>query len=79
MVDVKHTEMSDLELVFELFEHSIYYQEKKGYPVWKNYDKNAITRDIENRNQYKVLVDSKMAIVFSVRYTDKAIWRDLDK
>jgi ribosomal protein S18 acetylase RimI-like enzyme len=79
MVDVIHTEASDLKQIFELFEHSIQYQEKKGYPVWRNYDKNAIIKDIEDKNQYKVMVDSTIAIVFSVRYDDKVIWRDLDK
>lgn len=79
MVEVVNTEMSDLEQIFELFEHSINYQEKKGYPVWRNYDKNAIIRDIADRNQYKIIIDSKTAMIFSVCYTDKIIWRDLDE
>jgi ribosomal protein S18 acetylase RimI-like enzyme len=79
MVEVINTEVNDLGQIFELFEHSINYQEKKGYPVWRNYDKNSIIKDIEDKNQFKVVVDSKTAIVFSVRYTDKVIWRDLDK
>lgn len=79
MAAVTHTEMSDLEKVFELFERSINYQERKGYPVWRNYDKNAIVKDIEDGNQYKIVVDSETAIVFSVRYADKVIWRDLDQ
>ncbi len=70
--------MTDLERVFELFDQSINYQEKNGYPVWRNYDKNAIIRDIENKNHYKVIVGSKTGIVFSVCYTDKIIWRELD-
>jgi ribosomal protein S18 acetylase RimI-like enzyme len=78
-MQVINTEMSDLKQIFELFEHSVKYQEKKGYQVWKNYDKNAIRKDIEDNNQYKVVIDSKTVIVFSVSYTDKAIWRDLDK
>jgi len=79
MVEVINTQLSDLGHIFELFEHSINYQERKGYPVWRNYDKNAIIKDIEDKNQYKVVIDSKAAIVFSVRYSDKIIWRDLDK
>lgn len=79
MVDVRNTEMSDLAQIFALFEDSINYQEKKGYPVWKHYDKHAIIRDIENKNQYKVVVDSKTGIIFSICYTDKVIWRELDK
>lgn len=78
MSQVIPTEMSDLDQIFRLFEHSIQYQEKKGYPVWRNYDREAIIRDIRDKNQYKIVVDSKMAIVFSVCYSDKIIWRDLD-
>lgn len=77
--DIQNTEMSDLQFIYELFEHSIQYQEKHGYPVWKNYDKEAIVRDIENKNQYKAVVDGKTAIVFSVCYADKVIWRDFEK
>lgn len=77
--EVRNTELADLPLIYELFEHSIQYQEKHGYPVWKNYDRNAIVRDIEEQNQYKVIVNGKAAIVFSVCYTDKVIWRELEQ
>jgi GNAT superfamily N-acetyltransferase len=76
---IKNTEMNDLELIFKLFEQSIHYQEKHGYPVWKNYDQNAIIKDIEHKNQYKIVIGSTIAIAFSVCYQDKVIWRDLDK
>lgn len=79
LVEVQNTEMVDLNTIYKLFDHSIIYQEKKGYPVWKNYDKQAIVRDIQNKNQYKVLIDSIPAIVFSVCYTDKLLWRDHDQ
>lgn len=79
MTEVLATEISDLDLIFTLFDHSIAYQEKKGYPVWKNYDKNAIIKDIQDKNQYKILIDSTAVIVFSVCYSDKLIWRDRDK
>lgn len=79
MTEVIHTNPHDLEQIFALFDHSVAYQEKKGYPVWKNYDKQAIIHDVEQKNQYKVVVDSTLAMVFSVRYSDKIIWRELDK
>src|SRR5260221_235405 len=73
-----NTEISDQELVFALFEQSVNYQEKKGYPIWRNYDKKVLLKDIENKNQYKVVVNGKTGIVFSVGYADKIIWRNLD-
>ena len=79
MIEVAHTETKDLAQIFELFEHSIEYQERKGYPVWKNYDKHTIIKDIEDKNQYKVVVDAAMAMVFSIRHADRIIWRELDR
>lgn len=79
MIEVVHTEKSDLEEIFEFFDQSVLYQEKNGYPVWRNYDKDAIRKDMEDKNHYKVVSESRIAIVFSVRYSDKIIWRELDK
>lgn len=79
MIEVVNTDISDLELIFSLFDESIAYQEKHGYPVWKNYDQKSIVKDIEGKNHYKVVADAQMAIVFSVAYSDKIIWRHMDK
>jgi ribosomal protein S18 acetylase RimI-like enzyme len=75
---VLNTTKDDLPEIFSFFESSIQYQEQKGYPIWKNYDRNAITTDIDNGNQYKVIVEQQTAIVFSVCYRDKIIWRQMD-
>lgn len=76
---VINTTVSDLPVIYELFDHSIAYQEAHGFPVWKNYDRNAIIQDIDSGNQYKILMDDRVGIVFSVGYTDKIIWRTLDR
>ncbi len=76
MYKILHTEVSDLPQIFSFFDESIRYQEAKGYPAWKNYDRSAILRDIENKSQYKIVADGIIAMVFSVCYTDKLIWRD---
>lgn len=77
--EIQNTEPEDLDQIFEFFDSSIQYQEQHGYPVWKNYDKNAIRRDQQNQLQYKVVVDGQIAIVFSVCYVDKILWREREK
>jgi hypothetical protein len=76
--EVRNTIPPDLPFIYELFDHSILYQEKKGFPVWRNYDKDAIVKDIEKGTQYKIIINSMIAIVFSVAYNDKVIWRHMD-
>ncbi|HEX6223675.1 MAG TPA: GNAT family N-acetyltransferase, partial [Chryseolinea sp.] len=75
---ITNTEKADLSDIFNFFEESIAYQEKNGYPAWKHYDKDVIRKDMENKLQYKIIIDGMMAMVFSVRYSDRLIWRDLD-
>jgi ribosomal protein S18 acetylase RimI-like enzyme len=70
--------MEDLAQIIRLFDDSILYQESRGYPTWKNYDKNTIARDIQEGNQYKAVNDDGIGIVFSVTYHDKIIWRGKD-
>lgn len=78
MLQIENTQWADLQQIFTLFEHSVAYQESRGYPSWRNYDKDAIRKDIEDRRQYKGAIESKIAIVFSVRYADEIIWREMD-
>ena len=75
---IDNTEHQDLQFVYELFDQSIDYQEKRGYPVWKNYDKNALINDVNNRLQYKIIIDGLIAMVFSVCYSDKILWREME-
>jgi ribosomal protein S18 acetylase RimI-like enzyme len=76
---IENTTPTDLEFIYELFDHSIKYQEKNGYPAWRGYDKGALIRDVENKNQYKIILDSQIGIVFSVCYADNVIWREKEK
>lgn len=76
---IKNTTLKDLPFIYELFDLSVKYQEARGFPTWKNYDKGALTQDIQNKEQYKVVLDTQIGIVFSVRYADKVIWREMDQ
>lgn len=76
---IENTTMADMPFVFELFDSSIIYQEQRGYPVWKNYDKSTLVNDVNNKNQYKIITDGQITMIFSVSYSDKIIWRQMEK
>ncbi len=77
-LQIENTVPADLEFVYSLFDHSISYQEKKGAPVWRGYDKGALVKDIRDGHQYKIVIQSQIAIVFSVCYADAVIWREME-
>jgi GNAT superfamily N-acetyltransferase len=76
---IENTALTDLEFTYSLFDDSIRYQVEKGFPTWKGFDKNALVNDVKNKNQYKIIHDTQIAIVFSVCYVDKVIWREREK
>jgi ribosomal protein S18 acetylase RimI-like enzyme len=77
--NIVNTEKADLVQIHEFFAHSIAYQKANGYPVWENYDRGAIVRDIDEKNQYKAVNAEGIGIVFSVGYHDEIIWREMDQ
>ena len=74
--NIVNTEIKDLGFIYSLFDEAISYQKRKGYPVWVGYDKEVLTKDIENKLQYKIVIDDKIACVISICYSDKRIWRE---
>src|SRR5690606_29714565 len=71
-----NTTIEDLPRIHQLFEASIIYQEKNHYPSWRNYDREAVLSDLKLNNQYKVIIENSVAMVFSIRTEDRIIWRE---
>lgn len=76
---IANTEIKDLDFIYSLFDEAISYQKRKEYPVWVGYDKEVLKKDIENKLQYKILIDDNIACIFSICYSDKIIWREREK
>ena len=39
----------------------------------------SFKKDIENKLQYKIVIDNNIACIFSICYSDKIIWREREK
>jgi len=77
-IHIKNTTHEDLPLVRWLFEQAILYQRQHGYPAWRGYEKNALSREIEQLLQYKVVQHHHVLAIFSVSYSDPATWGEWD-
>jgi ribosomal protein S18 acetylase RimI-like enzyme len=60
-----NTTYEDLPTIYQLYDMAIAYQRIKGYPVWNGYDKRILDEEIENRSQYKILLNAEIACIFS--------------
>ena len=76
---IENTTEQDLEFIYWLYEEAILYQQQMKYNVWNGYDKEVLQREIKEKLQYKIIIENKIAIVFSAIYSDKFLWREHDK
>ena len=76
---IVNTTEDDLDTVYRIFDEAVQYQKRNNYPDWENYDKDVFKDDIRNQLHYKIVIDQHyIACVFSIRLTDKIIWRERD-
>lgn len=76
---ILNTTKEDFDTILWLFEQAINLQGKNGYKVWEGIDKNALTKDIDEGLQYKIVRDNNILCIFSIQYNDPFIWRDRDQ
>ena len=73
---IVNTQQEDLPFIYWLFDEAIAYQKRNNYPVWPDYDKEVLAKDIAEQRQFKVLIGDKIGGIFSVCYTDELVWRE---
>jgi len=73
-----NTTPEDLPLVYWLFDQAIFYQRQHGYPAWRGYEKSALSAEVEQLLQYKVMQYHHVLAIFSVTYSDPATWGEWD-
>ena len=80
-MDIKiiNTTKEDIEIILWLFKQAMELQGKNDYKVWEEIDTIGLEKDIENNQQYKVMLDNNILCIFSVQFNDRFIWREKDK
>lgn len=76
---IVNTEHSDLKMIYQLFEEAIDYIKRNNYIGWTTYDKTYLIKDLENKLQFKIIMQDKIAAVFSICFSDALIWREMEK
>ena len=76
---IENTSEQDLEFIYWMFEEAIAFHKRNNYPVWKGYDKSALQKEVREKLEHKILIENKIALVFSAIYADEFIWREHEK
>lgn len=73
---ITHADYGDLPVIYHFFEEAILFIKENNYVGWKNYDKQFIQSDIENKLLFKILIGSDITCFFSICMRDALIWRE---
>lgn len=78
-MEIKNCVFADLEIIFNLFDHAIAYQKTKNTVVWPVFNKQDIIDAISEKRQFKVVIENKIACVWTYTFGDQFIWGNKDK
>ena len=69
----------DIDTIFKFYDDAIAYQKIKFNKHWQGFDIGLIETEIQEKRQYKIVVDDVVVCVFAVTFNDFIIWGDRDK
>ena len=75
-MNIKNSTPQDLELIFQMYELATNYQQARSIAIWPTFDKKMVQTEIENKLQFKLLIDNQVACVWAIAFEEKQIWQE---
>ncbi|MBK7290104.1 MAG: GNAT family N-acetyltransferase [Chitinophagaceae bacterium] len=79
MYIITNASLTDLPLIYQLFDEAIAFQKENNFIGWQTYDKAFIQDDINKGLLYKIVAENNIVGIFTVYYSDLLIWRQMEK
>jgi len=67
---------TDFDEIFRLYDAAIEFQKTKFDKSWLPFDRAMIKREIAEKRNWKILIDNKIACIFSITFEDPFIWKE---
>ena len=71
--------LADTEEIFGLYRLATEYQKTKASVLWPVFEKEMVLQEIQEKRQWKIVVDDAIACVFATTFNDPLIWEEKDK
>ena len=74
---IKNVTPLDIDKIFTLYKTASNYQkEKKTVVIWPNFNREMVEIEIAENRQFKLLINSEIACVWAITFSDLQIWED---
>jgi len=75
----QNSSLSDLATIMALYDSAIEYQKKVFTKHWQAFDKAMVELAIQEKRQWKIVIDGEAVCIFTITYSDPVIWKEKDK
>jgi ribosomal protein S18 acetylase RimI-like enzyme len=75
-MEIVNSNSDDIENIFRLYKIASDYQTIKNVTVWPVFDRKLVEKEISEKRQFKLVIDSQVACVFAITYEDEDIWEE---
>jgi ribosomal protein S18 acetylase RimI-like enzyme len=74
---IKNVTPLDIDKIFTLYKIASNYQkEKKTVVIWPDFNRAMVEVEIAENRQFKLLINSEIACVWAITFSDVQIWED---
>lgn len=77
-MEIKNCLLTDINEILSLYEAARNLQIQRKMVVWPSFDKSFIEGEINEKRQWKIIIDNVIACNWTITFEDKEIWGDKD-
>lgn len=77
-MQIQNSTPDDLTIIMALYDSAIVHQKKMFTKYWKPFDREMIESEIEEKRQWKLVIDRQVVCIFAITYNDPIIWKEKD-
>lgn len=78
-MEIKNCLLSDANEILSLYEAARNLQTQKKMVIWPTFEKSFIEKEIQEKRQWKIIVDNVIVCNWAVTFEDREIWGQKDK
>jgi GNAT superfamily N-acetyltransferase len=75
---IENATLIDVDAILQLYEAARQLQTERKMVVWPWFDRTFIQKEVEEKRQWKLLVDQTMVCNWAITFEDKEIWEERD-
>ncbi len=78
-MEIRNSTLRDIDDIFTLYQIATDFQKSK-FPEnqWPKFDRKLIETEINDKRQWKIIIDHKIACIWAITFNDPQIWEERD-